>query len=183
MNNCFIPSFIIVFLSEVIESLRRGFNEKSNPEFLILEINSSRYAYNMALTEVNFYVVKALFNLSPIKDAGPNVLTGLKQILDQLGDVFKNYIRGVDASRDCLKAIEECCLQNEHLKTKLAQIIHYLYDRDMLTEDAILNWYKQLDTNDNDGNDNEWIRNALSKLIEWLEASSEEEDDDSDEDD
>jgi len=49
-----------VFLDEVIDSLTRGFREKSNPDFLILEINSSRYAYNMSLKEVNFNVVRKL---------------------------------------------------------------------------------------------------------------------------
>lgn len=99
----FAPS---VFLTEVIDSLERGFKEKTNPDFLILEINSSRYAYNMSLSEVNFYVVQALLNLYPIKEANGNVLTAFNQIFAQLHSVLKNYIRGAEAMSDCLKAIE-----------------------------------------------------------------------------
>lgn len=103
-----------VFLTEVIDSLERGFKEKTEPDYLILEINSSRYAYNMSLSEVNFYVVKALLNLYPIKESNGNVLTAFNQIFAQLHGVLKNYIRGSQAMSDCLKAIEVltclCCL-------------------------------------------------------------------------
>lgn len=82
--------------------------EKTEPDYLILEINSSRYAYNMSLSEVNFYVVKALLNLYPIRDCNGNVLTAFNQIFAQLHGVLKNYIRGDqdDSMKDCLKAIE-----------------------------------------------------------------------------
>lgn len=98
--------FRAVFLTEVIDSLERGYKEKTEPDYLILEINSSRYAYNMSLSEVNFYVVKALLNLYPIKDCNGNVLTAFNQIFAQLHGVLKNYIRGEHAMQDCLKAIE-----------------------------------------------------------------------------
>lgn len=98
--------FVAVFLTEVIDSLERGFKEKTNPDFLILEINSSRYAYNMSLAEVNFYVVKALLNLYPVKESNGNVLSAFNQIFAHLNGVLKHYIRGSDAMGDCLKAIE-----------------------------------------------------------------------------
>lgn len=100
-------NLVAVFLTEVIDSLERGFKEKTKADYLILEINSSRYAYNMSLSEVNFYVVKALLNLYPIKESG-NVLTAFNQIFAQLHGVLKNYIRGKEAMKDCLKAIEVC---------------------------------------------------------------------------
>lgn len=105
---CVFFVFVAVFLTEVIDSLERGFKEKTEPDYLILEINSSRYAYNMTLSEVNFYVVKALLNLYPIKESSGNVLTAFNQIFAQLHGVLKNYIRGPQAMSDCLKAIEVC---------------------------------------------------------------------------
>ncbi|XP_055303842.1 translation initiation factor eIF-2B subunit epsilon isoform X2 [Sitodiplosis mosellana] len=164
-----VPDDANIFLTEVIDSLERGYKDKTKPDYLILEINSSRYAYNMSLSEVNFYVVKALLNLYPIKEANGNVLTAFNQIFAQLHGVLKNYIRGSDAMIDCLKAIEESCHQNETLKSKIAQIIHFLYDKEIITEESILSWHNELD------DDKEWIRNSLIKLIEWLNASSEEE--------
>lgn len=162
----------LVFLSEVIDSLMRGYNEKSNPDFLILEINSSRYAYNMALNEVNFFVVKAFLSLQPIVDAGAEFLVEFKRILQQLGAVLKNYIRGNEAMRDCLKAIEEMCDQNDNIKAKVAQIIHYLYDKEILSEDSILKWHNDID---NANSSNKWLKQSMKKLVDWLMESSEEE--------
>lgn len=72
---------------------------------------------------------------------------------------------------------QESCHQNEKLKSKIAQIIHFLYDKEIVTEESILSWHGELD------DDKEWIRNTLTKLIEWLNASSEEESSDDDGDD
>lgn len=159
-----------IFFSEVLDSLNRGFDEKSNPDFLILEINSSRYAYNMALSEVNFFVVKAILSLRHITEANANSLVAaINQVLTHLGPVFKNYIRGDDAMMDCLKAVEECSQQNETVRSKVAQIFHYLYNKEMVNEESILAYYDQLD------DDVIWLKSALKKLVDWLEASSEEE--------
>lgn len=156
----------------------RGYNEKSNPDFLILEINSSRYAYNMTLNEVNFFVVKAFLSLQPIIDAADEFLGAFKRILQQLGAVLKNYIRGEEAMRDCLKAIEEMCEQNENIKAKVAQIIHYLYDKEILSEDSILGWHNEID---DDNLSSKWLKQSMKKLVDWLMASSEEESSEDDE--
>lgn len=60
----------------------------------------------MSLSEVNFFVVKALLNLYPIKECNGNVLSAFNQIHGHLHPVLKNYIRGPEAMSDCLKAIE-----------------------------------------------------------------------------
>lgn len=44
--------FVSVFLTEVVDSLARGFEDKLHCDNLILEINSSRYAYNVTVKEV-----------------------------------------------------------------------------------------------------------------------------------
>ncbi|XP_055615600.1 translation initiation factor eIF-2B subunit epsilon [Toxorhynchites rutilus septentrionalis] len=163
-----------IFFSEVLESLKRGYTEKSNAEYLILEINSSRYAYNMALAEVNFYVVKALLQLLTMQEnAVNNTIATLNQLLSYFGPVFKNYIRGRDAMMDCLKALQETCSQEELIQAKMAQLIHCLYEKDYLTEDVILEWHAELDETE-EGT----LKKSLTKLVDWLMQSSEEDDDD-----
>lgn len=70
---------------------------------------------------------------------------------------------------------KESCDQDSNLLAKVGQIIHYLYDKELLTEDAILSWYHDLDE-DISGT----IKNSLKKLVDWLEAASEEESSDDD---
>lgn len=76
-----------------------------------------------------------------------------------------------------LFAPQESCHQNEMLKTKLAQIIHFLYDKEVINEDSIMQWHEDLD------DDKEWIKSALEKLIAWLNESSEDESSEEEEDD
>jgi len=185
-----------VFLDEVIDSLTRGFREKSNPDFLILEINSSRYAYNMSLKEVNFNVVKAVFGMqSIVEPANNNVLVAINAAFKQLGPVVSNYIKSEDAMLDCLKALEvespfvtsknpfnfpnspqDVYEENPLVREKISQIVHYLYDKDFVSEDAIQAWFEQLDEEEH-----AHLRQSLAKLVAWLDQSSEEEDDDDDE--
>lgn len=139
----------------------------------------------MSLTEVNFFVVKAVLALEPIAAApsDANVLAAFKQVIQHLEPMFRNYIRGAAAQRDCLQAIAESCGQCERLRGRIAQLVHYLYDRDILGEEAILAWHAEL--TEADGEETKWVREALAKLVAWLEedSSSEEDEDASSEDD
>lgn len=156
-----------IFFSEVVESLKRGFEEKSNADFLILEINSSRYAYNMALNEVNFYVVKAALSLPAVSEA-VEPIKGFMQVFAYLGEkVIKNYIKGDSSQNDCLNAIVECCEENDKLKMKLMHIVKFMYDKDVLNEDGITSWYEDVEM--------EWVKKALQPMIKWLEEAESEE--------
>uniref|UniRef100_A0A182FAS9 Translation initiation factor eIF2B subunit epsilon n=1 Tax=Anopheles albimanus TaxID=7167 RepID=A0A182FAS9_ANOAL len=159
-----------IFLSEVVESLKRGFGEQTNAEYLILEINSSRYAYNMALSEVNFYVVKAILQILLLQEnVQSNTVGTLRKILAYFGVVFKNYIRDKDAMLDCLKAFEEMSQSHDTIRQKIAQLVHYLYENDLVREEVIIEWYEGLE--------DEALQKALCKLVEWLNESSDEEED------
>lgn len=158
-----------IFLTEVIESLKRGFDEKSNADFLILEINSSRYAYNMALNEVNFFVVKAAFSLPAVED-NEEPLKGFMQVYNYLGEkVLKNYIKGDSAMLDCLNATAEICEEKESLKQKFMHIIKFMYDKDLLAEEVILTWYNDVEM--------AWVKKSLQPLVKWFEEAESEESD------
>jgi len=100
-----------VFFSEVVDSLTRGYDDKLHPDNLILEINSSRYAYNVSVREVNYFVMKALLSL-PIQvqsvDSTPKYLTEFNKMLRDFFPILQNYVRNSDAQHDCLQALEVC---------------------------------------------------------------------------
>jgi translation initiation factor eIF-2B subunit epsilon len=102
-------NFYAVFFSEVMDSLTRGYDDKLDPENLILEINSSRHAYNVSVKEMNYFVVKALLSL-PIEAcsaiSAPNYLTEFKKMLQDFLPILQNYVRKSDAQLDCLQALE-----------------------------------------------------------------------------
>lgn len=95
----------LVFLQEVIDSLARGYEEGLKCDYLILEINSSRYAYNIQLHEVNFFVIRALLSM-PVLVSSKNVLSTVKDILKIFHPVLANYIKTKSSIMDCLRAVE-----------------------------------------------------------------------------
>lgn len=63
------------------------------------------------------------------------------------------------------------------MRGKISQIVHYLYDKDFVSESAIQAWYAQLDEEEH-----AHLRQSLAKLVAWLDQSSEEDDDEEDDD-
>ena len=54
------------FYDEVLESLQRGYEEKIKGENLVLEINSSKFAWNVTMKELHEMVTKAILSLPGI---------------------------------------------------------------------------------------------------------------------
>ncbi|KAJ0179353.1 hypothetical protein K1T71_005065 [Dendrolimus kikuchii] len=171
LPNSPVPDDTNIFLQEVVDSLARGYDEKLKCDYLILEINSSRYAYNMQLHEVNFFVVKALLSI-PVLSETNNVLGTVKDILKYFRPVLANYIKTKTSIMDCLKAVEDSCIKFAYLEDKCGQIVHLLYEADVVDEDSLLEWYDDL-------MESESVilkQPNLIKFFEWLQQASEESD-------
>ncbi|XP_013185586.2 translation initiation factor eIF-2B subunit epsilon [Amyelois transitella] len=164
-----LPEDTNIFLQEVIDSLARGYEEKLKCDYLILEINSSRYAYNIQLHEVNFFVVRALLSL-PVLTESKSVLSIVKDILKFFRPVLANYIKTKSSIMDCLKAVEESCIKCEWLHEKAGQVIHLLYEADVVDEDSLNEWFEDLKKNESPI----VAQTAFVKFFEWLQQASEE---------
>ncbi|XP_075972904.1 translation initiation factor eIF2B subunit epsilon-like [Anticarsia gemmatalis] len=167
-----VPDDTNIFLQEVIDSLARGYEEKLKCDYLILEINSSRYAYNIQLHEVNFFVVRALLSI-PVLAETKNVLSTVKDILKFFRPVLANYIKTKSSIMDCLRAVEDSCIKCEWLDGRSGQIVHLLYEADVIDEDSLFEWQKDLEENESPIAK----QTSLVKFFEWLEEASEESDD------
>ncbi|XP_053599971.1 translation initiation factor eIF2B subunit epsilon [Plodia interpunctella] len=164
-----LPDDTNIFLQEVIDSLARGYEEKLKCDYLILEINSSRYAYNIQLHEVNFFVVRALLSI-PILTESKSVISTVKDILKYFQPVLANYIKTKSSIMDCLKAVEESCVKCEWLHEKTGQVIHLLYEADVVDEDSLNEWFEDLKENES----TLVTQTSLLKFFEWLQQASEE---------
>ncbi|XP_031835184.1 eukaryotic translation initiation factor 2B subunit epsilon [Nomia melanderi] len=174
-----IPDDTHMFLSEVIDSLLRGFQDKLNCENLILEINSSRYAYNVSMSEVTYNVIKAILNLpflylSEKKETvnNQNYKKCLKIMVTYFHPIILNYVKTEDAQDDCLRAIEEIATTTEKLLPFLQHLLHLFYDKDVLSEEKILEWYRSTDKNIDEFQNNK-IRTAIQPFIQWLQEAEE----------
>ncbi|KAK0162777.1 hypothetical protein PV327_006523 [Microctonus hyperodae] len=188
------------FLSEVIDSLLRGYQEKLICDNLILEINSSRYAYNVGIRDVTYNVVKGILLLpltyfeeqnEPITDTGYQKV--LKVMISYFEPILQNYIKTENAQEDCLRAFEAVANITESFLGIAQYLLHLLYEKDILSEEKILQWYDRENNNENNDDDNndddddddevlynKEIRVAIQPFIKWL--SEAEEDSSSDDD-
>ncbi|CAH0721698.1 unnamed protein product, partial [Brenthis ino] len=164
-----VPEDTNIFLQEVIDSLARGYEESLKCDYLILEINSSRYAYNIQLHEVNFFVIRALLSM-PALVSSKSVLVTLKDILKFFRPVLANYIKTKSSIMDCLRAVEDSCINNEWLSGKAGQVVHLLYETDVVDEDSLLEWYEDL----KDFESPIIAQTSLVKFFAWLQQASEE---------
>nr|BAM18486.1 eukariotic translation initiation factor 2b, epsilon subunit [Papilio xuthus] len=164
-----VPEDTNIFLQEVIDSLARGYEEKLKCDYLILEINSSRYAYNIQLHEVNFFVIRAMLSI-PILVDSKSVLVTVKDILKFFRPILSNYIKTKSSIMDCLRAVEESCIKCDWLEGKAGQILHLLYETDVVDEDSLVEWYDDLKDNESPLIN----QTSLVKFFEWLQEASEE---------
>ncbi|EFN83402.1 translation initiation factor eIF-2B subunit epsilon [Harpegnathos saltator] len=165
------------FLSEVIDSLLRGYQERLKCENLILEINSSRYAYNISVREVTYNVIKAILGLpSYLPDVqtttAQKYLQHLKAMILYFSMIIQNYVKNEDAQEDCLRAIEDVASTTDALLSYVSNLLHVFYDRDILTEEKILEWYNS-EIEDTDMHRKN-VREAALIFIKWLREAEEE---------
>ncbi|XP_012270607.1 translation initiation factor eIF-2B subunit epsilon [Orussus abietinus] len=184
LPNSPIPDDTNMFLTEVIDSLLRGYQDKLNCENLILEINSSRYAYNVGIREVTYNVVKAILSLpfyylSETKTTlnTVNYQKTLRALVTYFKPIIVNYIKTENAQEICLQALEEVASTTEELLSFLKNLLHVFYEYDVLSEEKILEWYEQED--DENAEAASTVRKAVQPFIKWLQEAEE----DSSEDD
>lgn len=175
-RNSPVPDDTNMFLSEVIDSLLRGYQDRLKCDNLILEINSSRYAYNISMREVTYNVIKAILSLplhylsetkTPIDNQ--NYQKNLKVMIVYFIPIISNYVKNEDAQDDCLHAIEDVASTTEELLSFVQHLLHQFYDRDILSEERILKWYESEDA---DVLQNK-VRNAVQPFITWLREAEE----------
>uniref|UniRef100_A0A1B6C3B5 Translation initiation factor eIF2B subunit epsilon n=2 Tax=Clastoptera arizonana TaxID=38151 RepID=A0A1B6C3B5_9HEMI len=171
-NNSPIPDDTNLFYSEVVDSLVRGYEDKVLCDNLVLEINSSRYAYNVSLQEVTFNVVRALLTLTSLEETATKYWQQLIPRIQYFLPILKNYINNAHAQSHCLSAIEDILESHEHLVPVSPKLIHLLYDKDILCEEVILKWY-----NSSSEEDSKKLRLQVKPFIQWLLEADEQSDD------
>lgn len=177
-----------LFYSEILESIRHGVEDQVDPENLILEINASKFAYNVTFHELNQAVIKSLLE-SSLHDSAiskQDMSKNLKKAVDHLLPMISNYIKNSDGQRDVLCATEEFFVQAMWASPLCQTFLHLLYDKEILEEALILQWYSRKPTIGEEGSfepQRKLLRQQISRFITWLQEAEEESDDDDDEDD
>jgi translation initiation factor eIF-2B subunit epsilon len=165
------------FKREVMESLQRAETDGSIvTDNLVLEINSSKHAWNTTLCEVNQCVLESVlalgtdFTLPPAK-----LLAKLKANIMKFKQLLLKYSLSKSGQDYYMSSIPELIKRFPPILEVIAKILHLLYELDILGEDAILKWSSKLqDTS---------IKSKIQGFLDWLQEDDSEESGSSEEDD
>jgi len=169
------------FNNEVFESLERGHSDGVKVDNLVLEINSSRHAYAVTQSQVVQSVVTSILQLGASQldgngSSAKKLLIEVKKMLKMFVELLLKYVKTSGAQVDCLKALESVCLEESHFLPIIAKVIEDLHDKDILSEEAIVKWFRNI-CHSND------VKARVQPFIDWLLAEDSEDDEDESDDD
>ncbi|XP_057788646.1 uncharacterized protein LOC131005649 isoform X2 [Salvia miltiorrhiza] len=164
------------FEEEVEATFLRTKNENIEEEHLILEVNSLRLSYNLAAADCAGALFYAMMKSAvDTPHDSPNELIKIATgVIAKWKNLLKYYLPSLDEEIEVILKFEEMCLEStKEFSPLFVQILHYLYDIEILQEDAILNWASEKEQADE--SDKFFLKQA-EKLIQWFHVASEEED-------
>lgn len=163
------------FEREVEATFLRAVHENVKEDHVILEVNSLRLSCNLDSTDCAgalFYAMMKLALDTPHGSPG-ELLKNVAGVIGKWKKVLKYYLPSIDEEIEVILKFEEMCLESTKEYSPLfAKILHLLYDKDILQEEAILNWAAEKE--EADESDKLFLKQA-EVFIQWLNEASEEE--------
>lgn len=161
---------------ELMCNFDHALSENVSMTNFILETNSIKHAYGITIHDLTAKLTKGVLNLPFRKQPMQNLdaksyLDASRKFLQKFLPLLKNYIKCSDSQETALGAIEEFAANNASLAAPLVKIVHWLYDKDVISEQAIMKWQQS-----EPKPSAETYRKEMGKLIEWLENAEEESD-------
>ncbi|KAJ8760715.1 hypothetical protein K2173_017784 [Erythroxylum novogranatense] len=166
----------IYFEKEVEATFLRAVHENIRVEDLILEMNSLRLSYNMTSADAAGAIFYAMMKmvLETQHSSPAELLKNVPKVVSKWRDLLKFYAKEIDDQIEVILKFEEMCLESaKEFSSSFVQILHLLYDKDVVEEDAILRWADE--KKDAEESDKVFVKQS-EKFIQWLREASEEED-------
>jgi len=172
------------FRKEVMESITRGLEQGVHKDNLVLEINGSKHAWNTNLSEVNqcvlFSVLTGNIDLASGNLTGQPLLSAVLKNINKLTELLLHYSKSKSGQRYFVEGMESIIRKYSIFMEIFPKILHSLYDEDILSDDIILNWNKELSAASCQDDTKAQMVSRLKPLISWLEQSDSESETDSD---
>jgi len=172
------------FRREVIDSIARGLEQGVASDNLVLEINGSKHAWNITLSEVNqcvlYAVLTANINLGDTQLSAAQILPIIFKNINTLTQLLTKYSRSKSGQQYYLEGMENLVSKHPIYLEVVAKVLHKLYDKDVLSDETIISWYNKLGAAGATREPQASICSKLKDLIAWLEQSDSESEEDSD---
>ncbi|KAL3516208.1 hypothetical protein ACH5RR_023110, partial [Cinchona calisaya] len=164
------------FEKEVDATFRRAVDENIKEDNVILEVNSLRLSYNLTTADCAGALFYSMMKsaLSAPHSSSNDLVKNATNVITKWKKLLKYYLPSMDEEIEVILKFEEMCFESTKEYSKVfVQILHLLYDKDIIQEEAILNWASEKEGADE--NDKLFV-NQAENLIKWLNEASEEED-------
>ena len=153
----------------------------------ILMINASKHAYNTPVEDVPLAVIKAIIE-GPENSAAAQaseLFLYVKNAISYFDSLLKNYIKGGETQVNVLQTLVECAEQQSNVMSILPNVVHLLYQADVIEEDSISKWYSKLQESEHrlSPTKRQEVLSRMKPIIEWLENAEEESSEDEEEED
>lgn len=146
------------FYAEVCDSFRAGYAIQKDIDNILIEVNASKHAYNVSVSDQLMHSTRALLELCPdTKD--------FQKYAQYFAPMFIKLAKDRISQMVILDEIETWALDQSKIN-EMQKILHILYNEDVLDEVNILDW-------SNTCTDSSVIDN-ISKFINWLQEAEEE---------
>lgn len=185
------------FLHEVMDSLMMGLRENMDVAKVALEINASRYAYNISLETMQQIVFTGVlrcdFEESSGLEAGSSLTNKLpwpawpsiKKGLYRYKDVLQKYLK---TDNDFLNTIERVVCSDSGVLACAVKLLYELtQELELVDDSAVLLWFRKGGIKGSQPSEGfQQFKEKVADFLTWLEnaeeESSEEEESDSEED-
>lgn len=166
------------FYNETLDSIRSGIAGQVPNDNTILMINASKHAYNIPIEDVPLAVVKAIVEgpeNSTVEQAS-ELLLYVKNAISYFDSVLRHYIQGMPIQISVLQTLAECAEQQLNVMAIFRNVIHHLYDIEVVEEEAIMEWYSRLRGAEQGSSlaKRQELLSRIKPLVEWLENAEEE---------
>lgn len=175
-DNGYVKDDYEVFENEVEATFKRALEENIKEDNVILEVNSLRLSYNLATADCAGALFYSMMKsaLSEPHPSPSDLVKNAVMVITNWKKLLKYYLTSIDEEIEVILKFEEMCLESvKEYSTVFVQILHLLYDKDIIQEEAILNWASEKEGADE--TDKLFVKQA-EKFIQWLNEASEEED-------
>lgn len=159
------------FEREVEEEFLSAVEKDNKADIVIPLINSHRLAYNMDSADCAgavFYSMMRLAVKSPHNSA-TELYRNAMGVITKWKGVLGFYLKQTDAQIEVIMKFEEMCQESEELSPLFAKLLPFLYDKDVVQEDAILRWGEEKAGADDC--DKVYL-NKCESFIKWLKEAS-----------
>jgi len=163
----------------VFTLIKESLDEKRTPKEIVIELKDEVQKHGISEQDTLIMIWNCVMSAIEWNKKEDLLQEQALRHLRQYTTLFAAFATNFKSELILLNKVQEYCYDNMNFIKTFNKIVLLFYKTDVVSEDAILKWYKE--THSARG----WsvFMDQMKKFVEWLEHAEEESDDDDDEDD